>query len=181
MNAMAMEITYEIYGKVFRVKPQKAEPAETYGGNKERCTEILYAEKRLDVWAKWSKKNRQSLGYPTISTLYKAMKERAEPIRMTWRVAKLKPEEIPPMLTAQGNGTRSMIPQTVEEAPIEVREVEAVVIRLPNDLHAVVIADYFTYGPIEVRAAQTKWKRARYSQLLESAKYFVFAALDKKE
>jgi hypothetical protein len=69
---------------------------------------------------------------------------------------------------------------TVKDAPEAVMEVDAVVIKLPKDLHEVIVADYFTYGPIEVRAKKTRWKRARYCQLLECAKYSVFAALDSR-
>jgi hypothetical protein len=147
---------------------------------RERSTAVLYAEKRLSDWAKWAREHRESLGYPTISTLYKAMKERMEPGKGTWKVPKVKPHELPPLLTAMGKETHSFIPPTVGEAPQAVMEVDAVVIRLPKDLHDVIIADYFTYGPIEARAKKTKWKRARYSQLLECAKYSVYAALDSR-
>jgi hypothetical protein len=147
---------------------------------KKRSTAILYAERRLTDWAKWARDNRSGLGYPTISTLYKAMRERLEPGKGTWAVPKLKPNELPPSLTAMGKETRSFIPPTVDEAPEAIMEVDVVVVKLPKDLHEVIIADYFTYGPIEVRAKKTRWKRARYSQLLECAKYSVFAALDSR-
>lgn len=154
--------------------------ADRLGKPRARSTAVLYAERRLSEWAKWAKENRCSLGYPTISTLYRAMRERLEPGKGAWIVPKLKPNELPPLLTAMGKATRSMIPPTVGEAPEAIMEVDAVVIKLPHDLHEVIVADYFTYGPIEVRAKQTKWKRARYSQLLECAKYSVFAALDSR-
>jgi hypothetical protein len=147
---------------------------------RERSTAVLYAEKRLTEWAKWARDNRGNLGYPTISTLYKAMRERLEPGKGTWAVPKLKPNELPPLMTAMGKETRSMIPPTVGDAPETVMEVDSVVIKLPKDLHEVIVADYFTYGPIEVRAKKTRWKRARYSQLLECAKYSVYAALDSR-
>lgn len=147
---------------------------------RERSTAVLYAEKRLSDWAKWARDHREGLGYPTISTLYKAMKERLEPGKEAWKVPKVKPNELPPLLTAMGKETRSYLPPTIDDAPEAVMEVDAVVVKLPKDLHEVIIADYFTYGPIEVRAKKTRWKRARYSQLLECAKYSVFAALDSR-
>lgn len=141
-----------------------------------RPTALLYAEKRLSAWASWAKANRERLGLPTISLIYKAMRERSEPARRSWRVPKLAPDESPQLLTAIGRQSRSMMPLTVD-CPDHIAEVDAAVIRLPADLHTVIMTDYFSYGPIEVRAKQTRWKRARYSQLLESAKYSVFCSL----
>ena len=147
---------------------------------RERSTAVLYAERRLNDWAKWAREQRDTLGYPTSSTMYKTMKERLETSKETWKVPKLKPDEMPPQLTAMGKGTRSMIPPTVGDAPEAVMEVDAIVTRLPKDLRDVIMADYFTYGPIEARARSTRWGRARYSQLLECAKYSVFVALDSR-
>lgn len=144
-----------------------------------RPTALLYAEERLRVWADWSKQHRSSLGYPTISMLYKAMRQKAKPIESKKKQEELLKRE-GPRYTAQGAETITYMEPKVGEPPESVAEVEAVVTRLPADLHTVIIADYFTYGPIEVRAKQTKWKRARYSQLLESAKYAVWSALDSR-
>lgn len=143
-----------------------------------RDAALIYAENRLAPWAKWAKDHRQALGYPSVSLLFKAM-------RMT-KVGiirgRAEPEadehgEITYPINANGHETRSMRPLTVGEVPEAIAEVDIVVAKLPKDLHTVIVADYFTYGPIEVRCKQTRWKRARYSQLLESAKYSVFAAL----
>lgn len=132
---------------------------------------LRYAEYRLKEWAVWSKEHRNELGYPTISLLYKAMKQKADPI------TKLKNGSC---LTARGSETHVFVEPTVGEPPDHVAEVEIIVSRLPKDLHTVIVADYFTYGPIEVRSRQTRWRRARYCQLLESAKYAVYAALDSR-
>lgn len=132
-----------------------------------RAAALIYAENRLFPWAAWARNNRETLGLPTISMLYKAMKQRSKPVGRARDVH----------LTARGNGTRSMQPITVGEVPEAVAEVDLVVARLPEDLHEVLVADFFTYGPIEVRCRATRWKRARYSQLLECAKYAVFASL----
>jgi hypothetical protein len=154
--------------------------ADALDKKRERSTAVLYAERRLTEWAKWARENRDGLGYPTISMLYKAMKERLEPKKMK-RVEKwdLEPNEAPKVLTAIGVATRNFFTPSVD-APEAIMETDGVVRRLPPDLHEVIIADFFTYGPIEVRAKKTKWKRARYSQLLECAKYSVYAALDSR-
>jgi hypothetical protein len=133
---------------------------------------LIYAENRLRAWAKWARHNRETLGYPTISLLYTAMRMRL--------VSAARGEG--GALTANGRGTASHTPTADggDECSIFVA-VDTVVAKLPKDLHDVIIADYFTYGPIEVRCKKTRWRRARYSQLLECAKYSVFAALAASE
>jgi hypothetical protein len=134
---------------------------------KPRDTALLYAERRLRVWSDWAKDNHHGLGYPSVSTIYKAMRQKSEQIK----------RNAPPrMLTAYAVATR---PASVPEpdVPDSIREVDIAVAQLPQDLRTVIMADCFTYGPIEVRAKQTRWKRARYSQLLECAKYSVFCWL----
>lgn len=146
-----------------------------------RDTALVYAERRLSIWAQWARENRDQLGLPTISLLYKAMRRKAVRIRSKATDITATPAEIEAVpLTAYGVETRSSIPPTVGEVPEEIMEVDDVVANLRPDLYEVIIADYFTYGPIEVRCKQTKWRRARYLQLLESAKYCVFVALSAK-
>lgn len=147
---------------------------------RKRSTALLYAERRLSEWAKWANKNREGLGYPTVATLYTAMRERLEPGKMKWKIPKIGENDEAPILTAMGKETRSFIPPTVGEAPEAVMEIDAIVIKLPKDLHEVIVADYFSYGPIEARCKKTRWRKARYSQLLECAKYYVYAALDSR-
>ena len=132
-----------------------------------RDSALVYAENRLVPWAKWAKEHRQALGFPTISLLYKAMRQKS---------VQMKNGE-GEHLTANGAQTLSFRPIAVGDIPQPIAEVDHVVATLPPDLHTVIIADYFTYGPIEVRCATTRWRRARYSQLLESAKYAVFVSL----
>lgn len=146
---------------------------------KKRATALLYAEKRLSDWADWAKANREGLGFPSVSLLYRAMRERLEPERRKADEMVLGPNERAKLPTALGTQQHVFVATRVD-ASEAVLEVDAVVMRLPRDLKEVIFADYFTYGPIEVRAKKTRWKRARYSQLLESAKYSVFAALDSR-
>lgn len=145
--------------------------------NGPRAAALIFAENRLKPWADWARENRAGLGFPTISLLYKAM-------QMKWvEVKEKRAHVVAPEhrgtghLTARGKETRSMIPPTIGEVPEAIAEVDAVVAQLPPDLHEVIIADYFTYGSIEVRCKRTKWKRARFSQLLEAAKYCVYTGL----
>jgi len=135
---------------------------------------LIYAERRLAVWASWSRNNRESLGFPAVSMVYKAMRRRAERVR---REQIIGGAQIEPALTAFGIETKSRIPAVIGEPPEAVAEVERVVIAMRPDLYEVIMADYFTYGPIEVRCKQTQWCRARYLQLLEAAKYWTYAAL----
>lgn len=141
---------------------------------RKRPSELTYAEARLSAWATWAKDRRHELGYPSISTLYKAMREKSTP------VGKRIKRETGPELTARGTESVVFFESRVDEPPEAVAEVEAAVNRLPGDLRLVVTTDYFTIGPIEAKAKLTPWKRARYSQLLESAKYAVYTALDSR-
>jgi hypothetical protein len=141
---------------------------------RKRPSELTYAEARLSAWAAWAKERRHDLGYPSISTLYKAMREKATPI------GRLVKRKFGPELTARGTESVVFFESRVDEPPEAVAEVETVVNKLPGDLRLVVTTDYFTRGPIEAKAKRTPWKRARYSQLLESAKYAVFVALDSR-
>ena len=142
---------------------------------RKRAAELVYVEERLSAWAQWAKEHRDGLGYPSMSLLYRAMRERLGPVD-----AKRKALEADRPLTAMGTETRVMREPKVGEIPDPVAEVDVVVSRLPHDLRVVICVDYFAYGPIEARAKKTRWKRARYSQLLESAKYAVYAALDSR-
>jgi hypothetical protein len=145
---------------------------------KARAAALIYAENRLFPWAKWARENRAGLGYPTISLLYRAMQSsKVGIIRGTAYPRADEHGEVNYPINADGRETRSFRPPAVEEVPEAIVEVDEVVARLPPDLHKVIIADFFTYGPIEVRCKQTRWKRARYSQLLESAKYAVYMGL----
>lgn len=146
---------------------------QAIGGRRPRDAALIYAENRLHPWADWARENRAGLGYPTIALLYKAMRQKAVPLRERRLVNHGK-------LTARGAETHSFLPQTIGEVPEAIMEVDTVVAALPHDLHAVIIADCFTYGPIEERCRRTPWKRARYSQLLEAAKYAIYTALSSR-
>lgn len=142
-----------------------------------RAAALIYAENRLFPWAKWARENREKLGVPTVSLLYKAMQSKSVPMRRVHpNVISLHGENVP-ALTARGKETRSFRPTTIGEVPEAIVEVDEAVGALPPDLHEVLIADFFTYGPIEVRCRRTRWRRARFSQLLEAAKYAVYAHL----
>lgn len=142
-------------------------------GKRKRPAELTYVEARLHQWASWGRDHRHELGYPSISTLYKAMREKYTPIglRLTNQAA---------ALTARGKETVVFFEPRVGEVPEAVGEIEVIVNRLPGDLRLVIVTDCFTYGPIEVKAKKTPWRRARYSQLLEAAKYSIYAALDSR-
>lgn len=141
---------------------------------RKRADELVYAERRLSAWAEWAKQHRDGLGYPSMSLLYRAMREKRGPVEAKKKAA----DEV--ALTARGTEMRVSVERKVGEIPDAVAEVDVVVSRLPHDLRVVICVDYFAYGPIEARAKKTRWKRARYSQLLESAKYAVYTALDSR-
>jgi len=150
--------------------------------SKARDAALIYAENRLSMWSKWAKENRESIGYPTISTLYRAMATTKVGIMrgsapLPKEVGEGDNRHIEYPINAEGSATRSLRPPTVGEVPEAIAEVDTAVAKLPKDLHTVIVADYFTYGSIEDRCKRTPWRRARYSQLLESAKYAVYVAL----
>lgn len=140
---------------------------------KRRPAELTYVEARLREWADWGRERRKDLGYPTISTLYKAMRQKCTPI-----MERIKKRDA--ALTARGSETVVFFAPKVADPPDSVAEIETVVNRLPGDLRLVIVVDSFTYGRIEEKARHTPWRRARYSQLLEAAKYSIFAALDSR-
>lgn len=145
---------------------------------KARAAALIYAENRLFPWAKWARENRETLGHPTISLLYQAM--RSTKVGVIRGCATPTADEhgvVHYPINADGRATRSFRATPVGEVPEAIVEVDGVVAQLPPDLHEVLVADFFTYGPIEVRCKATRWKRARYSQLLESAKYAVYMGL----
>lgn len=137
-----------------------------------RDASLVMADKRLATWSEWAKQNRQVLGYPTISSLFRVMMDsKRSKMHDMAEMAEGK------MITAQGKQALSFR----EEAtfvPEPIAEVDSVVARLPRPLERVITANYFTYGPIEVRAKAAGLKRARFFQLLESAKYSVWVGLE---
>lgn len=149
--------------------------------SKARDSALIYAEQRLAPWAKWAKENRLSLGCPTISLLYKAMQmTKIGIIRGTAYPIADQNGVVHYPINAEGRETRSFRPPSIGEVPEIIAEVDEAVATVPEKPRKVLIADYFTYGPIEVRCKETPYKRARYMQLLESAKYSVYVALISK-
>ena len=152
---------------------------------KERSEALVYAEARLRPWANWIRDSRESLGFPTISLLYKAMRQKTVRLRRD-------PNSNPmsknadhtkmggPEFTAIGKETRSFKPNTVAEPTEAVADVDAVVNTLPKELREVVVADFFVYGPIETRARSLGLRKATYSALLRAAKYSVYTGLASK-
>lgn len=143
-----------------------------------RASAVVYAEARLDAWATWAREHRAALGYPKVSMIYKVLRRKAMRLGSQVDLPRVGMGDRPlGFLTARGTETVSFKPREVGEVPEAIAEIDSVVATLPADLHAVLMADYFTQGPIEARARATPWKRARYSQLLECAKYAVYMAL----
>jgi hypothetical protein len=181
MNALFEDHTLPD-GRAIRVAKARPEvrviPIPPEVRTKARDGALIYAENRLSAWAKWAKEHRESLGYPTISTLFRAMQVTKVGIMR----GSAEPEadehgQIHYPINADGHATRSMRPPSVGEIPEAIGEVDHIVAVLPRDLRLVLVADYFTYGAIEERCKRTRWRRARYSQLLEAAKYAVYVAL----
>lgn len=143
--------------------------AETLDTRRKRDAGLLYVDARLTAWAHWARDNRNNLGYPTVSLLYKAMQQ-----------TKVGIVRLPDSggLTARGEQAHVMRAGGHGVIPDAVEEIDRIVARLRPELHKVVVANYFVYGPIEARAKSVGYRRARFFQLLESAKYCVFVALD---
>ena|ERR1700683_5602841 len=139
---------------------------------KQRDAALVIIDKRLDVWATWAKSHRQGLGYPTISSLFLVMMDSRR---------KLLEDLVEIHITAQGKETRDFRDSENLHIPEPISEIDHVVARLPRPLERVITANYFTYGPIEVRANAAGLKRARFSQLLEAAKYSIWVGLNTAE
>jgi hypothetical protein len=168
--------------KVIRSSPAPREAKHV--SSPERDAALVHAEQRLSAWAQWARENRSSVGYPSISTLYRAMMTTKVGIIRGGSIAdprvvdrSAKSVEIAYANGAEGIETRSFKPMEVLDAPEEVMQVDRAVAQVPSKPRQVLIAHYFTYGPIEERCRKTPWKRARYLQLLEIARYSVYMAL----
>ena len=104
---------------IVRLEPEK---------RRARDSALIYAENRLAPWAKWARENRETLGYPTISLLYKAMwrtkigviRGHAEPTADEHGVVHYP-------INADGRETRSFRPAAVDNPPEAIVEVSAVV------------------------------------------------------
>lgn len=135
---------------------------------RQRDASLVMAERRLNAWAAWAKEHRIVIGYPTISSLFRVMMDSKR---------RLLDDMVELHITAQGKQTQSF--REVDTfVPEPIAEVDAAVARLPRPLERVITANYFTYGPIEVRAKAAGLKRARFFQLLESAKYAIWVSLN---
>lgn len=181
MNAM-MEVETLSNGGVIRVARAKRRPAPVIELQPERTkardSSLIYARNRLLAWSKWAKENRQELGCPTISSLFRHMQAtKVGVIRGHAYPVADKHGVIHYPINAQGKGTQSFRPQSIGEVPIEFLEVDVAVAEVPAKPREVGIAHYFTYGPLEERVKETPYKRARYLQLLESFEYSVYVAL----
>lgn len=146
-------------------------PLDSEHQKKKRDTELLIAERRLSAWADWAKQHRQVLGYPTISSLFRVMMDSRRVLLPD--MAEMAEGRL---LTAQGKQTQNFREDSVF-IPEPIAEVDAVVARLPRPLERVITANYFTYGPIEVRAKAAGLKQSRFNQLLQAAKYCVWTGL----
>ena len=168
--------------RVVHSSPERAEPPEPT-----RCPRdpvLIEAERRLLAWAKWAKDNRESIGYSTVSTLYRAMMTTKVGIIRGGAIADArvvdptaKTVEVRYPQGADGVETRSFRPPEVLDAPPQIMQTDRAVARIPAKPRKVLIVDYFARGSIEERCRETPYKRARYLQLLETAKYAVYMAL----
>jgi hypothetical protein len=168
--------------RVVRAKPQRKPTVVTVRmegpRSAARDSALVYAESRLAPWAKWAQQHREQIGYPTISLLYKAMQvTKVGIIRGRAYPQADEHGQVEYPINADGHETRSLRPREIGDVPEAIAEVDTAVAKVPQRPRLVLIADYFTYGPIEERCKRTPYKRARYFQLLEVAKYAVYVQL----
>lgn len=141
-----------------------------------RETAIVYAETRLEPWGKWSRDSANSLGLPRVSIIHKIIRR-----KLVRGISRNKSK-----VTAKGKETLSFRPRTIGLAPEAVAEVDKAVALLAENLQVILKVEYIEYrnAPMEDRclaAGLSKKGSSRYKQLLESAKYSVFAALSVEE
>lgn len=136
-----------------------------------RETAIIYAETRLEPWGKWSRDSAASLGLPRVSIIHKIMRR-----KLIRGLSKNKSK-----MTAKGKETLSFRPATVDTATEAVAEVDAAVSRLAQNLQIILKIEYVESpnSLISERCAKAGISRRRYGELLECAKYSIFAALNK--
>lgn len=132
---------------------------------------LRYADARIEAWAKWVKEHQEHFGLPRQSALYQAV--------MMTKVGVIfeRIEELSKH-TALGRESRTFHYKGVE-IPEPIAEVDSVVSRQPEPLKKVISANYFVYGPIEVRAKASGYTQSRFTQLLEAAKYAVSSGLQR--
>jgi len=145
-----------------------------------RDAKLQYVELRLDAWAEWVRRDRLNLGLPTSSAIDTAMRLTKVGIEHGYAG---EPEEdddgiIQGRRTALGRQTRVSRSHEPVHIPDDIAETDKVVARLADPLKDVVHANYFTPGPTEARAQASGYQVARFKQLLESAKWSIWTALD---
>src|SRR5581483_7445088 len=102
---------------------------------------IIYAEKRLEPWGKWSKDHPEQLGYPRISIIHKITKR-----KLVRGASKNKA-----VLTAKGKETLSFRPRVIGECSDEVAETDWAVASLSANLKKILEIEYIEYSgsPLE--------------------------------
>jgi hypothetical protein len=136
----------------------------------QREAAVLYAETRLEPWGKWSRGNSEGLGLPRVSIIHKIMRR-----KLIRGLSKNKQR-----LSAKGKETLSFRPRTVGSMPDAVSEVDLAVAALSPNLQIILKIEYIHLrnAPAEDRCAAAGIGRRRYGQLLECAKYSIYAALN---
>ncbi len=161
----------------YRIGPEERAPGKVASildfdpKKRKRETELVIVERRLSEWADWAKRHRQVLGYPSISALFRIMMDSKRVLLPS--MAEMAEGHL---ISAHGKQTQSFREDSVF-VPEAIAEVDSAVAKLPRKLERVITANYFTYGCREIRAKAAGLKVARFKQLLEAAKYSVWAAL----
>ena len=110
---------------------------------------LVPVDARLWQWADWAKDHGENVGWPKTS--------------VAWRLAHAHETGI----------SVAHNPPAPIDMPPAIGETEAAVGRLPEQLATVVIVQYFSSDPFEVKARRARLNRSEYSRRLDNARWAV--------
>lgn len=125
--------------------------------------EYAECERRLLAWGRWAKRMSDHLGYPRTSGI----------ARMIEMAKVFKPAEKSGEVTAQGKQTRVMRPLTVDDAPVDVMEVDRIVARLPGWMNRAIYRSYLFGQPDRIAARELGVTREVYTKQRKEAVSYV--------
>ena len=117
-------------------------------------------ERRLIEWGRWSRRMSDNLGYPRASGISRMI----EMVKVFKRGEQSQGEP-----TAKGKPTLSMRPQTVEDAPVDVMEMDRLIAKLPGWMNSAISRSYRFGQPDRIAARELDVPKEVYRARREAA------------